>query len=296
MIGAKKTGKLYNATLFDYMNYALIFLLSAIFLYPVVLTLSISLSDPRLSAQAIILLPAGFTLDSYKFLLGDGRIMRYYANSAFYAVSATLVFLLFTSMMAYPLILKNFKGKKIINLYMVITMFFSGGLIPYYYVIRALNMIDTVWVMIIPGAVGAYNVILFRTFFSQIPLGLRESAYIDGAGHYTILFRIILPISKPMLATFMLFCMVGKWNDFFTALLFIRSDELLPVQMLLRRMLVMMDFRDARNLDMQMMYSAISSRTIKCAAVIITIIPIMCVYPFLQKHFTKGILVGSLKA
>jgi putative aldouronate transport system permease protein len=175
-------------------------------------------------------------------------------------------------------------------------MFFGGGLIPYYFVVRALGMIDTVWVMIIPGAVGAYNVIIFRTFFNEIPAALRESAYIDGAGHYTILFRILLPISKPLLATFALFCMVGKWNDFFTALLFIRDENLLPIQMLLRKMLVLMDFRDSKNLDLQTMYSAVSSRTMKCAAVIITIMPIMCVYPFLQKYFVKGILVGTLKA
>lgn len=291
-----KIGRLNRMQLFDYVNYLFILLLCAAFLYPVLLTLSVSVSDPQLAAQGITFLPRGVTLDSYKFLLNDGRIMRYYANSVFYAVAATFVFLLFTSMMAYPFIVSSFKGKKLLNLYMVVTMFFGGGLIPYYFVVRALGMIDTIWVMIIPGAVGAYNVIIFRTFFNEIPAGLRESAYIDGAGHYTILFRILLPISKPLLATFALFCMVGKWNDFFTALLFIRKDELLPIQMLLRKMLVLLDFRDSKNLDMQMMYSAISSRTIKCAAVIITIVPIMCVYPFLQKYFAKGVLVGSLKA
>lgn len=283
-------------TVFDYVNYGIIFLMCVTFLYPVLLTLSISISDPKLASAQIVFLPKGFTLDSYKFLLNDGRIMRYYANSVFYAVSATFVFLLFTSMMAYPFVVGSFRGKKFFNLYMVITMFFGGGLIPYYFVVRALGMIDTVWVMIIPGAVGAYNVIIFRTFFNEIPAALRESAYIDGAGHYTILFRILLPISKPLLATFALFCMVGKWNDFFTALLFIRDENLLPIQMLLRKMLVLMDFRDSKNLDLQTMYSAVSSRTMKCAAVIITIVPIMCVYPFLQKYFVKGILVGTLKA
>lgn len=287
--------KLNRMTLFDYANYLFIILLCLLFFYPLLLTLSISLSDPKLALQQVVLLPKGFTLDSYKFLLGDGRIMRYYANSIFYAVSATIIFLLFTSMMAYPFIIKDFRGKKFLNLFMVITMFFGGGLIPYYFVVRALGMIDTIWVMIIPGAVSAYNVVIFRTFFNNIPVELREAAYIDGAGHYAVLFRILLPISKPLLATFALFCMVGKWNDFFTALLFIRTDALLPIQMLLRRMLVLMDFRDAKNLGMQMMYSAINARTIKCAAVIITILPIMCVYPFMQKYFAKGIMVGSLK-
>ena len=283
-------------TLFDYINYFFIFLLCASFLYPVLLTVSVSLSDPKLAALGITFLPKGFTLDSYAFLLSDGRIMRYFGNSVFYAVTATFVFLLVTSMMAYPFIVPSFKGKKFFNLYMVITMFFGGGLIPYYFVVRALGMIDTVWVMIIPGAIGAYNVIIFRTFFNDIPAALRESAYIDGAGHYTILFRILIPTSKPLLATFALFCMVGKWNDFFTALLFIRNDELLPIQMLLRKMLVLIDYVDFKNHEMREMFSAINSRTIKFAAVIITILPIMCVYPFLQKYFTKGMMVGSLKS
>lgn len=284
-------------TLFDYINYSIIGLLCALFLYPVLLTLSISFSDPDLLLRDnVIILPRGFSLDAYGLLLSDGRILTYYRNSIIYAVGGTVVFLLFTSLMAYPFIIATLRGKKFFNLYMIITMFFGGGLIPYYFVVRALGLIDTMWVMIIPGAVSAYNIVIFRTFFSNIPAELRESAHIDGAGHYTILFRIILPVSKPLLATFALFSMVGKWNDFFTALLFIRTDSLLPVQMMLRRMLVLLDFRDTQNKDLLMMYSAISPRTVKSAAVIITIIPIMAVYPFLQKYFAKGVMVGSLKA
>ena len=289
--------KLKRMNLFDYVNYLVIALLCASFLYPVLLTVSISISEPqRALTQKIIFMPLGFTLDSYRFLLSDGRILGYYRNSILYAIAGTLVFLLFTSMMAYPFIISSFRGKKILNFYMIVTMFIGGGLIPYYFVVRALGLIDTIWVMIIPGAVSAYNVVIFRTFFGAIPGELRESAHMDGAGHYTTLFRIILPISKPLLATFALFSMVGKWNDFFTPLLFIRNDALMPVQMMLRRMLVLLDFRDTQNKDLLMIFSAISPRTIKSAAVIITIIPIMAVYPFLQKYFAKGVLVGSLKA
>lgn len=282
---------------FDCVNGGIILLLSASFLYPLLLTLSISVSDPKLAdVQKIVLLPKGWSLDSYLFLLTDGRILRYYANSVFYAVAGTFVFLLFTSMMAYPLIVKNFKLRKFLNLYMIVTMFFSGGLIPYYFVVRTLGMINTVWVMIIPGAVSALTVIIFRTFFNQIPAGLLESAVIDGAGHYTVLFRILLPVSKPLLATFALFCMVDKWNDYFTAMLFIRNDNLLPIQMILRRMLVLFDFLDMKSMGIQQMFTAISPRSVKCAAVIITILPIVCVYPFLQKYFAKGIMIGSIKS
>lgn len=212
-------------TLFDYINYGLIGLLCALFLYPVLLTLSISLSDPDLLLKEnIVFLPRGLSLDSYSMLLSDGRILTYYRNSIIYAIGGTVLFLLLTSLMAYPFIIATFRGKKFFNLFMIITMFFGGGLIPYYFVVRALGLIDTMWVMIIPGAIAAYNVVIFRTFFSGIPSELRESAHMDGAGHYTILFRIILPVSKPLLATFALFSMVGKWNDFFTALLFIHQD------------------------------------------------------------------------
>jgi len=280
---------------FDYINYAVIALLCAAFLYPVILTFSISVSKP-VFGESVYFLPTGFNLDSYKFLLNDSRLMRYYLNSVFYSTASTLLSLTLTSLMAYPFIIPIFKGKKLLNIMMIVTMFFSGGLVPYYFVIRALGMLNTIWVMIIPGAVAAWNVVIFRTFFSSIPADLRESAYIDGAGHFTVLFMIIIPVSKPLLATFALFGLVGKWNDFFTALMFLRSNALMPMQMLLRRMLVLMDFREADNRDLQLIYSAVTSRTMKCAAVIITILPIMCVYPFLQKYFTKGILVGSLKS
>ena len=291
----KKAGRLDKMFVFDYINYTIIAVLCACFLYPVLLTFSISISKIEFG-EMIYLLPRGLNLDAYKFLLNDSRLMRYYSNSVLYAVSGTVLFLFLTSLMAYPFVIPNFKGKKFLNIFMIITMFFTGGLIPYYFVVRALGMLNTIWVMIIPGAIGAYNVIIFRTFFSNIPPDLRESAFIDGAGHFTVLFRIMMPISTPLLATFALFSLVGKWNDFFTALMFMRSDALMPMQMLLRKMLVLMDFREAENRDLQMVYSAVTSRNVKCAAVIITIIPIMCVYPFLQKYFAKGIMIGSIKS
>lgn len=292
----RRTTEFSRLTIFDCINYFVLSLSCLAFLYPLLLTLYISLSDTNITKCRIILLPSAFTLDSYKFLFIDGRIIRYYINSIFYSAMAAFFFLVFTSLMAYPFLLKDLKGKKFLNLFMIITMFFNGGLIPYFFIINALGMMDNVWVMIIPGAIGAYNVIIFRTFFEGIPAEIRESAYIDGTGHYAVLFRVLLPMSKPLLATFALFCMVGKWNDFLTPLLFFRSENLMPVQMLLRKMLVLSEYKDSGNLDMQTVYFTVSSRTVKCAAVIITISPVMCVYPLLQKYFTKGILVGVLKA
>lgn len=295
-VSGKKLGKLDRMTAFDYVNYAIIILFSLFFIYPVILTASVSISDPVLYGDTVVLFPKGLNFDSYLFLLNDSNLMRYYANSVFYAVSGTIIFLLLTALMAYPLMLPGFKGKKALNIMMVITIFFGGGLIPTYFVIRALGMIDTIWVMIIPGAIGAYNVIIFRTFFASIPAELRESAHLDGAGHFRVLFGIILPVSKPLIATFALISLVGKWNDFLTPLIFLRDTNLMPMQILLRKMLVLMDFRDADNRILQIMFPSVTSRSMKSAAAIMTILPIMCVYPFLQKYFAKGIMIGSLKS
>ena len=283
-------------TAFDYFNYSLILLISAVFLYPMILTLSLSVSESSQSTKTIFLLPRGFTLDSYGYLLTDKKILRYYLNSVLYAFFGTLLSLVVTSMAAYPFIVKEFRGKSFFNVFMIITMFFSGGLIPSFYVNRALGLIDNPLVMIIPGAVGAYTVVIYRTFFSGLPAELRESAHIDGAGHLTILFKIIVPLSKPLLATFALMGLVGKWNDYFTAFIYLRNQDLHPVQILLRRLLVVMDFRDVDTRDLIVTFQKVTSRSVKCAAVIITITPIMCVYPFMQKYFAKGFLVGSLKS
>ena len=157
-------------------------------------------------------------------------------------------------------------------------------------------MIDTFWVMVLPGAISAYNVIVFKTFFMSIPEELRESANLDGAGHVRILFQIVLPLSKAVLATFALFSIVGYWNDYMTALLYLRDDTKYPIQLLMRRLLVLMDYKDASTAQLLKDYRSISSRTTKAAATIITVVPVLCVYPFMQKHFAKGALVGSVKA
>lgn len=286
-----------KADIFDILNYIFLFLLSLLFVYPIIMTLSISFSDPKaLITDRVILLPRGFTMEAYKLLLSDGRMLIYYLNTIVYAALGTAIMLLFTSMMAFPLTFKVFRGKKLITVILLVTMFFGGGLIPYYLLIKYLGMIDKIWVMVIPGAVSAWNVIIFKTFFLGIPLSLRESAYIDGAGHFRVLFSIIIPLSKALFATFTLFSAVGYWNDWFTAFLFLNSDNKMPIQLFLRRMLVLMEYTDSKNAEILRSLQNTNPRTVKCAAVIITITPILCVYPFLQRYFTKGILVGSIKA
>lgn len=283
--------------LFDVVNYVFFVVISLSFLFPLVMTLAISFSESlKLGSKPIGIWPIGFTLDSYKMLLSDGRILRYYLNTILYASTGTVLMLFSTSLMAYPLTFRDFQGKTLITILLTITMFFGGGLIPYYLVVLKLGLINTLWALILPGAISAWNVFIFRTFFSSIPDSLRESAWMDGAGHFTVLFMIIVPLSRPLLATFTLFSVVGFWNDFFSALIFLRSQAKQPVQLFLRRILVLMDFQDVQNAAFLKMFVNLSSRTVKGAAVIITIIPILCVYPFLQKYFAKGIMVGAIKA
>ena len=284
-------------SIFDLFNVAFFLLISISFIYPILMTLAMSISDPDiLGHKSIGIWPMGFSLDAYKLLLRDSRILRYYFNTILYASTGTAAMLFSTSLMAYPLTFRDFRGRTLVTVLLTITMFFGGGLVPFYLVVLRLGLIDTIWALILPGAISAWTVIIFRTFFSTIPDSLRESAQMDGAGHFTVLGRIIIPLSKPLLATFTLFTVVAFWNDFFNALIFLRSQQKQPIQLFLRRILILMQFRDVENSTILQIFQNISSRTVKGAAVIITVTPILCVYPFLQKYFTKGILIGAIKA
>ena len=286
-----------KVTAFDVVLVVIMVLLSAMFLYPLLNMLALSFSDSQaLKSLPVYLWPKGFSLESYKALLGDSRTLLYYWNTIKYASVGTVIMLLTTSLMAYPLSIPALRGRKFVSVLLTITMFFGGGLIPYYVTIMQLGMINTFWVMVIPGAISAYNVIVFKTFFMSIPEALRESASLDGAGHVRILFQIVLPLSKAVLATFALFSIVGYWNDYMTALLYLRDDTKYPIQLLMRRLLVLMDYKDASTAQMLKDFQKISTRTTKAAATIITVVPVLCVYPFMQKHFAKGVLVGSIKA
>ena len=286
-----------KTTAFDVFLVILMILLSCAFLYPLLNMLALSISDAQtLKSSPIYLLPVGFSLESYKALLGDNRILLYYWNTIKYAAVGTVIMLLTTSLMAYPLSIPALRGRRLISILLTITMFFGGGLIPYYVTIMRLKLIDTFWVMVLPGAISAYNVIVFKTFFMSIPESLKESAFLDGAGHLRVLFSIVLPLSKAVLATFALFSIVGYWNDYLTALLYLRDDRKYPIQLLIRRLLVLMDYKDASTAQILKDFRSISTRTTKAAATIITVVPILCVYPFMQKYFAKGVLVGSIKA
>ncbi len=280
----------------DILIHLILVLLSASFLYPLLNQLAFSVSDAtRLGWQRVDLLPVGFSLDAYGALLGDATILRYYYNTVRYAVVGTMIMLGCTALMAYPLTFPDFRGRNVVMFLLVATLFFSGGLVPYYLVVLRLGLVDTIWALVLPNAIAAWNVIIFRTFFRTVPAALQESAHVDGAGHFQVLFRIVLPLSTPLLATFALFSLVGHWNDYFWALILLRDQDKQPIQLFLRRILILIDLADLQNTSALQVFRNVSSRTMKAAALIITIAPILCVYPFLQKYFTKGLLIGSLK-
>ena len=288
-----------GSAVFDTCNVVLMCVFMLIMLVPVLHVLFVSVSDPQeVIKGGLFLYPKGFNVKGYEAVFQNPRIITSYGNTILYAVCGTLATLFFTALTAYPLSISNFTLKKPVTVYLTITMFFGGGMIPTYMLMRNLHLIDSRLVMIIPFCAGAYNVILFRTFFQGIPASLREAALIDGAGEYRILFQIILPLSKAILATIGLFTIVGKWNEWFSALIYLTDDNKMPVQMILRQMLFNSQALGT-NADpvtkALMREQAVVPENIKYAAIIITMLPIMCIYPFLQKYFAKGVFVGTIK-
>lgn len=286
-----------SSKVFDFFNYLFMVIIIIIMLYPFLHVVAISLSDPKMITRGeVSWYPRGFNIEGYKLILSSSQLWVAYKNTIIYAGLGTFFTLFFTSLMAYPLSIKDFVGRKFLTIYLTITMFFSGGMIPTYLLIRKLNMINTIWVMVIPGCVSAYNVIVFRTFFQGISSELRESAYLDGANDIVILFVIILPLSKALLATFGLFSIVGHWNSWFSALIYLNEESKYPIQMILRKILFVSTASEASDMAaMRIAQKAVHSKNIQMATIIVTIAPILCIYPFIQKHFAKGVMIGSLK-
>ncbi|MBB3127962.1 putative aldouronate transport system permease protein [Paenibacillus rhizosphaerae] len=292
----------FGSRVFDAFNIFIMLLILVVVLYPILNIIATSFSSGKyIASGSITIWPKGFTVQAYADVFKDSLIYKGYLNSILYAVGSTGIMLLFTSLLAYPLTIPGFAGKKFITIFLMITMFFSGGLIPTYLLMRSLHLLDTVWVMILPGAVGAYNVFLFRTFFSNVPAELKESAVMDGANDVVVLFRIVLPLSKALLATFALFGLVGSWNSWFEALIYLKDQDKYPLQMILRNYLFALDTNaiqgrvGAGNVAINSSGSTLDPKAIRMSVIIITMFPIMAIYPFFQKHFTKGVLVGAIK-
>ncbi|MDR0267412.1 carbohydrate ABC transporter permease [Paenibacillus sp.] len=284
--------------IFNVMIYIILSLVTVIVLYPLVFVFSASFSDPQTVLRGEMLLwPKGINLNSYAKIFQNHDILTGFANTILYTAVGTLLNLVMTVMAAYPLSRKDLVGRNWIMALFVFTMFFGGGLIPTYLLIKNLGMLNTFWVMIIPGAVSIWNIIIMRTFFQQsIPYELQEAATIDGCSNIQILTRIILPLSMPIIAVMILFYAVGHWNSFFSALLYLSDKNKYPLQLILREILIQGQTNDMVKMSTE---SAIKQQRdvegIKYAVLVVANIPMLILYPFLQRYFVKGVMIGAIK-
>lgn len=254
-----------------------------------------SFSDAyAIASGQVKLLPVGFNLNAYKLVFSDQNIWSSYGNTIFYVVVGTIINLIMTTLGAYPLSRRNLHGRNFVMAFIVFTMFFSGGLIPAYLNIRELGLFDTRWALILPGAVNAFNLIVMRTFFQSIPDSLIESAKIDGAHDFKVLWKIVLPLSMPVLAVMTLFYAVGHWNSWFSAMIYLQDRSLFPLQLILREILIQSSAQNMLTNATQDEVHRISE-SIKYATIIVATVPILMIYPFLQRYFVKGVMIGALK-
>ena len=290
-----------NYTEFDkrmlVVNRIIIGFLVVITLLPLIYVLVASFMDPTtLLNKGISFNPKDWTLTGYERVFADGSILRGFLNSIFYSVTFSVLTVFITMITAYPLSKANLVGKGPIMTFLIITMFFGGGLVPTYLLLKNMNMINTVWALIIPGAVNVFNIILAKTYFQGIPKELSEAAVMDGANEFHILFKIMLPIAKPIIFVLFLYAFVGQWNSYFEAMIYLQDPKLEPLQMVLRKILIQNE--PSQNMvGAQTEMAAIKeiAELIKYATIVISSLPLLIMYPFFQKYFDKGTLVGSVK-
>ena len=282
---------------FSVINIVLLVLLMLITAYPLVYVVFASLSDPSLivAYRGALLKPLGLTMDAYTRVLQNPMIAIGYRNTLFYVVAGTALNMSLTCLGAYALSRRNVMFKRPIMLLIIFTLFFNGGLIPTFLLVgQTLHMADSVWALIMPTAVNTINLIILKTAFESVPVSLEEAARIDGANDFTILFRVVLPLSLPALSVVVLFYAVAHWNSYFQALIYIQSRDLYPLQLVLREILI--------TSNVESMTTSVSSadtfeigQTIKYATIVVATVPILVIYPFLQRYFVKGALLGAIK-
>jgi putative aldouronate transport system permease protein len=275
--------------------YTVLILFGLVTFIPFYYVLVASLSNPNLISDGeLMLLPRGFTLEAYKTLLLNDKFLSAFYVTLTRTTLGTFVNLILQCSFAYSLSKKYLPGRKFFMLFIIVTLVFNGGIIPTYLIVKATGLIDTIWALIIPGAISTWNIILLRSFFENVPESLEESARIDGANDIYILIKIILPLSMPAIATIALFSAVGHWNSFLDAVIYTNSPKLQVLQIFLRNMVVQLQNIMA-NGDSVAINKGVSSLTLRSAAIFASSLPIIMVYPFIQKHFMKGVMLGAVK-
>ncbi|MCM3782639.1 carbohydrate ABC transporter permease [Neobacillus mesonae] len=278
--------------------YILLGIISLIVLYPIYFVMIASISNPEdVMLGTVWLWPTDLSLVGYERIFENNELMRGYLNTILYTFFGTALNVVMTIAAAYPLSRQDFKGRNVFTMMIVFTMFFSGGMIPTYLLIKDLGMLDTFWVMILPTAVSVWNILIMRTFFqNSIPKELQEAAFLDGCSNMKLLVRIILPLSGPVLAVMVLFYAVGHWNSYFNAMIYLSDRDKYPLQLFLREILIQDQMQNMVDLGSDTFSKSLMEvEAIKYAAVIVTNLPMLLLYPFLQKYFIKGVMIGAIK-
>ncbi|CAM4116173.1 carbohydrate ABC transporter permease [Lederbergia lenta] len=286
--------------IFDYANVTFFLIILFITIYPLYFMLIASFSSPdSVNNGEIWLWPKDITFEGYKMIFEHEKIWTGYKNSIIYTVVGTLVNVVLTITGGYALSRKDLVGRNVFMFFIVFTMFFSGGMIPNYLLVKDLGMVNTLWAMVIPNAISVFNLIIVRTFFqSTIPDELLEAAKVDGCSDWKFFLKIVLPISTPIIAVMVLFSAVGHWNTYFSALIYLRDSNLFPLQLVLRDVLILTQAQEVMDSGALMEGNAELqnvSELIKYGVVIIASLPVLILYPFVQKHFVKGVMIGSIK-
>ncbi|RXZ78493.1 carbohydrate ABC transporter permease [Paenibacillaceae bacterium] len=286
--------------LLDAVNALFLSIIILLILYPLLFVIVASLSDPMsIYNNPLRLWPAKLNLESYKAVFQNKDIWNGFTNSILYTAVGTFINIIMTTLAAYPLSRRDFYGKSVFTFLFVFTMFFSGGLIPVYLINKQLHLLDTFWVMVLPMAVSVFNIVIMRTYFqTNIPRELEESANVDGCNDFQILYKIVLPLSVPIIAVLVLFYGVGHWNSYFHGLIYLQSRDQFSLQLILREILVQNQFKDmvgATMVDERFSERMAVMEGIKYAVVIVSSLPLLVIYPMMSKFFNKGILIGSLK-
>lgn len=273
----------------------LLVLVCIIVIYPIYYMFIVSISDGYAVMRGeITFLPKGINFSAYEAILSNKYVPNSYKNTIIYTVTGTLINLVMTSLCAYPLSRKHFFGRNTFTAIIVFTMFFDAGIISQYMVVSSLHLRNTIWAIVIPGAINVWYMIIMRTFFQDIPEELFESAKLDGANDMTIFIKVVIPLSKAVMATMVLFYAVGHWNAFLQPLIYLDDRNKLPMQLILRNIVMGADAALSGSMSIAGDMSTMSTN-IKYAVIFITILPILIVYPFVQKYFVKGVMVGSVK-
>ncbi|MDR2658143.1 MAG: carbohydrate ABC transporter permease [Oscillospiraceae bacterium] len=293
----RKIRQSYLSRAFDRFNAVFIGVCSIATVLPFLYVVAASFATEReIAERPLFIIPRDVSLQAYRFIFSSNTLVKAFGNSVFITAAGTVINMFFTVTLAYALSKRYMHGRNALLNLVIFSMFFSGGMIPAYIVVRGLGMLDKYWSVLLPGAISAYNMMIIKNFFQNLPDGLEESAKLDGCTDMGALLYVVLPLSLPVIATFSLFYAVGHWNSYFSAMIYMsRSPEKWPLQVTLRQLIILSASMAGDASSYSADYLKPPDQSVKMAVIVVSTLPILCVYPFLQKHFAKGVLVGALK-